>query len=277
MRRSIRLALFASATAASVAVAVPAMATSPTAALASRVGSTLHVAKGTTVNTRTSGNWFGYVQGTLEKKGHPKFTSITGTWAVPTATQHKSGESENSSSWIGIGGGCVNANCLVTDSTLIQTGTEQDVAANGHASYYAWYEIIPAPSLRTPLAVHPGDKIAASIKQTKPEVWSIYLHNLTTGAHWGTVLPYTSSYLTAEWVDETPLTTGGFAALPNLTPTHFDDATVNGVNANLIAAEKLFLTGNNGNVIGAPSAPQADHNGFGDCAWAASCAVPSNF
>jgi hypothetical protein len=90
-------------------------------------------------------------------------------------------------------------------------------------------------------------------------------------------VPYTSTYLTAEWVDETPLTTGLFAPLPNLTPTHFDDATVNGQNAHLLTAERLYLIGGSGQIIGAPSVPQTDGNGFGDCAWATTCAVPSNF
>jgi hypothetical protein len=237
----------------------------------------VHAVKSTTFHTRTSGNWFGYVQGTLEKKGHPRFNSIAGTWVVPTATQHVSGESENSSTWIGIGGGCVNANCLITDNSLIQTGTEQDVDASGNASYHSWWEIIPAPSISTPLVVHPGDKIRATIAEGAPNVWAINLRNLTTGATWHRTIPYSSTHLTAEWVDETPLTTGGFAALPNLTPTHFDDSLVNGANPHLTAAERLFLTGSSGNIIGTPSVPQGDGNGFGDCTWTTSCGVPGNF
>src|SRR5205085_4447141 len=91
-------------------------------------------------------NWFGYNQGTIEQSGK-LFNSITGNWKVPTVTQHVKGEDEFSSDWIGIGGGCVDASCDVGDSTLIQTGTEQDVAADGTSSYSAWWEIIPGPSL----------------------------------------------------------------------------------------------------------------------------------
>jgi hypothetical protein len=277
VRRSTCFVLLSAAAAATAALAVPATA-SPSAkpAAFSRTGSTIHVVRDANFNTRTSGNWFGYVQGTLEKPGRPMFKAITGTWVVPTATQHKRGESENSSTWIGIGGGCVNGNCLVTDNTLIQTGTEQDVAANGAASYHSWWEIIPAPSISTPLVVHAGNKIHASIVQTAPNVWNISLRNLSTGKSWSQTVPYTSTHLTAEWVDETPLTTGGFAALPNLSQTHFDDATVNGVNAHLTGAERLYLDTGSG-IIGAPSVPQSDGNGFGDCAWAKTCGVPSNF
>ncbi len=278
MRRSARLILVATAavSAGIAAVAVPATATPTATSTFSRVGSTIHVVKGSAFNTRTSGNWFGYVQGTLEKPGRPQFKAITGTWVVPTATQHKPGEFENSSTWIGIGGGCVNANCLITDNTLIQAGTEQDVDSSGNASYHSWWEIIPAPSISTPLVVHAGNKIHASITQTLPGLWKISLSNLSTGNSWSRTIPYSSTHLTAEWVDETPLTTGGFAALPNLTPTHFDDATVNGKNANLVAAERIYLTGGSG-IIGSPSVPQSDRNGFGDCTWTTSCGVPGNF
>jgi hypothetical protein len=277
VRRSTRLAIVAASAATAAVVASPASASSHSASAAAATGKTIQIAHGTTFNTRTSGNWFGYVQGTLEKPGKPQFRQIAGTWAVPKATRHTANQSENSSTWIGIGGGCVNANCSVTDSTLIQAGTEQDVSASGAASYHAWYELIPAPSLSTPLVVHAGDKIRCTITQTKPDVWNITLRNVTTGKSWSKVVPYTSTHLTAEWVDETPLTTAGFAALPNLTPTHFDDALVNNVNAHLVSAERIFLVNGNGGIYGTPSVPQSDGNGFGACAWATSCAVPGNF
>ena len=54
----------------------------------------------------TSSNWFGYNQGALEQGG-TLFNSISGDWTVPTVTQH--GQDENSSDWIGIGGGCVDS------------------------------------------------------------------------------------------------------------------------------------------------------------------------
>src|SRR5690348_14389576 len=97
-------------------------------------GQLLHLAPSLGLNTNQSNNWFGYNQGTLEQGGK-LFNSITGNWTVPTATQHTKGQAESSSDWIGIGGGCVDASCTVTDNTLIQTGTEQDVSSAGKASY----------------------------------------------------------------------------------------------------------------------------------------------
>src|SRR5438093_3952798 len=115
------------------------------------------------VGANKSNNWSGYNQGTIEQRGKT-FTSVSGTWRVPTATAHKAGENEYSSSWVGIGGGCVNADCSVTDGTLIQAGTEQDVNSKGRASYSAWWELIPAPSITiSGFPVRAGDVMFVSI------------------------------------------------------------------------------------------------------------------
>ena len=141
-RLSARLAVSVTAAVAAVAVG----AGSASAAGLTSHGQLLHLAKSAKVNANQSSNWFGYNQGTLEQ-GSKLFNSITGDWTVPAATQHTAGQAESSSDWIGIGGGCVDAGCTVTDNTLIQTGTEQDVDATGAPSYSAWWELVPAPSM----------------------------------------------------------------------------------------------------------------------------------
>src|SRR4051812_11310273 len=228
------------------------------------------------LNMTQSSNWSGYNKGVLET-GTP-VSSITGSWVVPAATQHTKGQDEFSSSWIGIGGGCLDTSCSATDSTLIQTGTEQDVAADGSASYSTWYELIPAPSISTPLAVKPGDLVSANIAETVPEVWSITLKNVTAGTSWSTTVPYPSSYATAEWIEETPLTFGtsgaGLSSLPNLGTVHFTGSTVNGANAALNPAEEMQLVDSNGNPIATPSAPSASKDAFNDCTWATTCGAP---
>src|SRR4051795_8769451 len=83
-------------------------------------GDVVHVVPGARANASKSSNWFGYNQGTLEQGG-TLFHSIAGDWTVPKATQHVRGRAEASSTWIGIGGGCVDAGCNVGDATLIQT------------------------------------------------------------------------------------------------------------------------------------------------------------
>ncbi len=250
-------------------------ATSASAALTSH-GQLLRLAPhGLKANTNSSSNWFGYNQGTLEQ-GSKLFNSITGDWTVPTATQHTAGQAESSSDWIGIGGGCVDSGCTTTDSTLIQTGTEQDVSSSGTASYSAWYELVPAPSLTISMTVAPGDHMHASLVESVPNsnVWTITLQDVTRGETFTTTVPYSSTHATAEWIEETPLeigTNAGFASLPNLSNPAWTSATVNGVSPGLKASEAMDLVDSNGNVIGAPSAPNSGANGFDECTWASTC------
>ncbi|MBV9293003.1 MAG: hypothetical protein JO222_11190, partial [Frankiales bacterium] len=161
MRTSVRLviATAAAATAATGGLAAPAGAGTPAVGSAGgHLASVVHA--GTRFAATQSSNWFGYSRGMLDKK--KRFTSIEGTWVVPTAHQHTRGDSgEASATWIGIGGGCLDSGCGTgtQDETLIQAGTEQDVAANGTASYNAWWEIIPEPETRIALPVRPGDTV----------------------------------------------------------------------------------------------------------------------
>ncbi len=230
------------------------------------------------VHTNTSTNWFGYNQGSLSTK--KLYHSIVGVWFVPTATQHQAGQAEHAADWIGIGGGCVNSSCTVTDSTLIQTGTEDDVSSGGTASYSAWWELIPAPSITIPsMIVHPGDEMGAEISETIPnsDVWNIHIVDVTQHESFTKQVPYTSSHDTAEWIEETPLIIGsGLAALPNLTDPNFDHGMVDGGNANLNASQEIDLINSSSQVIGAPSSPDSDLDGFGACAWATSCTAPAS-
>jgi hypothetical protein len=253
-----------------------AVATASASAALKSHGQLLHlVPHSLKANANSSSNWFGYNQGTLEQNGK-MFNSIAGDWTVPTATQHTAGQDESSSDWIGIGGGCIDAGCTATDSTLIQTGTEQDVSS-GTASYSAWWELVPAPSVTiSGMTVAPGDHMHASIAETVAgsNVWTITLQDVTRGESFSQTVPYSSTHATAEWIEETPLVIGtnaGFAALPNLTNPAWTSATVNGASAGLKASEEMDLIDSNGNVIGAPSAPNATANGFDECTWASTC------
>jgi len=256
------------------------LAASSASAALSAHGQLLRLAPHLRANTNQSSNWFGYNQGALEQ-GSKLFNSITGDWTVPTVSQHSSGQAEASSDWIGIGGGCIDAGCTATDSTLIQTGTEQDVDATGAASYSAWYELVPAPSLSISMTVAPGDHMHASIAEVigDSNLWTITLQDVTRGESYSTTVPYSSTHATAEWIEETPLeigTNAGFASLPNLTDPNFDLGTVNGAPAALKSSEQMDLIDSTGKVIGTPSAPDSDSDGFGACAWATGCSAPSS-
>ena len=235
-----------------------------------------------TLGANQSSNWSGYNQGSIER-GNKLFNAVAGAWTVPTATPHKPGEAEYSSSWIGIGGGCVDAQCMVTDTTLIQTGTEQDVDRSGHASYSAWYELIPAPAITiSGMTIHAGDKMSASIAEKVPNtnVWTIQLKDLTTGQSFSSTVPYASTHLTAEWITETPVVIDNngnvtIGPMPSLSPVRFSSASTNSKNAHLRGSEAIQLVDPNTNqVIATPSVPGGGGTGFNDCTYARSCPAP---
>jgi hypothetical protein len=232
------------------------------------------------VGANKSNNWSGYNQGTLEQGGK-LFHQISGTWVVPTATAHKAGEAEYSASWVGIGGGCVDANCTVTDATLIQAGTEQDVDSSGKASYSAWWEIIPAPSIAVSLGVSAGNTVKVNIAETTPGVWSIVIENVSTGKSWSMTTPYSSTYATAEWIEETPVVIDNsgnvtVGPMPKLSRVHFDGGLTNGSNATLKSSEEIQLVDFNGSPLATPSIPDPDTDGFNDCTYAATCPAPTS-
>lgn len=266
-----------------VALGLTGLAAGTTAGAVTGAGhGVIHVVRGigVGVNTNQSSNWSGYNIGAdyPQVAAGTLFTSISGEWTVPTATAHTAGQAEDSASWIGIGGGCVTDDCAVTDSTLIQAGTEQDVSASGQASYDAWWEIIPETETEVSLPVHAGDTVQVTIAQTSlPGDWSIVIDNLTTGQEFTTTTPYTSTEDTAEWIEETPLEIGtggtGVATMPNLSTVSFINASYNGINPKFQAVDEMQL--DNDNVIEAtPSAPGSALSSFNDCTWATSCAAP---
>ena len=157
------------------------------------------------LNANQSNNWFGYNQGSIEQNGK-FFNSISANWTVPTATQHTRGEPESSSDWIGIGGGCIDAGCNITDASgLIQTGTEQDVDATGAASYSAWWELVPAPSTTiNNMTVRPGDRMYAKVAEvvSSSNLWTITLQDVTRHESFTQTVPYPSSHATAEWIED---------------------------------------------------------------------------
>jgi hypothetical protein len=102
---------------------------------------------------QVSSNWAGYVAVPRHARG--KFSSVSGTWVVPTATC-SAGHEAYSAVWVGLGGYHEDA------EGLEQLGTEQDCNNKGLASYAAWFEILPASPDAIRINVHPGDTVSAS-------------------------------------------------------------------------------------------------------------------
>jgi Peptidase A4 family len=94
---------------------------------------------------------------------------------------------------------------------------EQDVDSTAAASYSAWWELVPAPSLTiSSMTVESGDHIHASISEVVPDsdVWTITLQDVTRGESFTQTAPYPFTHATADWIEVTPLEIGtdaGFA------------------------------------------------------------------
>ncbi len=133
-------------------------------------------------------NWSGYAAtgGT--------FTSVSGTWTVPTVSPDTVGMD---ATWIGIGG--------VESTDLIQAGT-QAIVESGQVTYSALWETLPDVAQPVPLLIQAGDQISVSIAQQDTNVWQININNLTNGQSWSKTVTYQSALSSAEWIEEAPST-----------------------------------------------------------------------
>lgn len=169
-----------------------------------------------------SSNWAGYVAtgpGSTAMVASPSmaYSDVTGQWVEPTATC--SGVPTSVAVWVGLGGYSVNS------TKLEQAGTSADCSANGTASYYAWYELVPADSVNIDLKIFPGDVIASSVVINGSEVLvqitdrtrrTRFTRHLTMNA------PDVSS---AEWIAEAPAECMGSNACQQFALTDFDSVT----------------------------------------------------
>ncbi len=162
--------------------------------------------------TYSSSNWSGY----LSTGG--KFTSVSGSWTIPTVIG-EAGVESGDGAWVGIGG--------VTTSDLIQVGTLQIIHTDGSVMYGAFYEILPAAATLINMPVSPGDVMSAYINETSQSQWIVTINNLTKGTTFTKNLSYASTYSSAEWVEEAPTNGQG-----NIMPlNNFGTVTFNGCKA----------------------------------------------
>jgi hypothetical protein len=144
-------------------------------------------------DTSPSGNWAGYA---VHRSGE-SFRQVAGTWREPTVTCHR-GEQTFSSYWVGLGGFSTTARALE------QTGTEVDCTSAGQVRAFAWFELVPAASVRVPLKVPPGDLIQGAVAVTGRQV-HVSLRDLSRHTTFSRVLNARVLDLTsAEWIVEAP-------------------------------------------------------------------------
>jgi len=182
-----------------------------------------------------SQNWAGYVVGGSDSS--TQFSNVSGSWVQPTSTC-SSGQ-DYAAFWVGIGGSGQSSSSFGQSSlgdggstSLEQIGTQGDCTGNG-TEYYAWYELVPAAPVQLNLAIHPGDRISASVGVNGSNI-AFSLTDKTTGQSFTKTLqasnPDTSS---AEWIAEAPSQCDGSG---NCTPLPLSDfGTVDFTNATATA------------------------------------------
>jgi hypothetical protein len=145
-----------------------------------------------------SPNWSGYVA--TGPAGSPvSYTSVTGTWVVPTATCAGRDAGSFSTVWVGLGG--------YMSKNQEQVGTDTNCDAKAKPTYYAWFEIQPWIAYQVPAAdkVLPGDTMTGLVKILSATSIELQIQDQTSGWIYSrdiTVIAPVNP--TAEWIVEAP-------------------------------------------------------------------------
>ena len=194
------------------AAVAAALAATVKPALGGLVHSTRAVA--VTAPSTPSSNWSGYAV-TSPTATAVSYTSVTGTWTVPTANCTPADAGASSAVWVGLGG------YSETSQELEQTGTSADCDQAGHASYYIWYELVPADSVNLKVKIMPGDVIASSVVVNGTDVL-VQVNDRTRHVIFTRHLSMASPDLSsAEWIAEAPSQCSDSGYCPQLSLTRF--------------------------------------------------------
>ncbi len=143
-----------------------------------------------------SANWAGYAV----TASQTTYSSATATWVEPTVTCGADDAGAAAAFWVGLGGYNLNSQALE------QAGTASDCSsATGEPSYYAWYELVPNPSVTVKLKVDPGDLMTTSVNVLAGDTVELQIKDRTRHTTFTTKLPFSNPDLSsAEWIAEAP-------------------------------------------------------------------------
>lgn len=157
-------------------------------------------ARAATADTpEVSSNWSGYAAISSDPDAPAEFSDVTATWKVPKSTCTTSRIS-SAAFWVGLGG------YDASSTSLEQLGTGADCDGSSKVpTYYAWWELVPAASVRIPMTVKPGDAITAAVL-VQGQTIKFSLKNLTRHTRFSKVLTAGQGLDTssAEWIAEAP-------------------------------------------------------------------------
>lgn len=196
----------------------------------------------------SSSNWSGYVA------SGGTYTSVSGTWIVPTVGSTTTGAD---ATWVGIGG--------VSGTDLIQAGTQATVSG-GSVSYDAWIEMLPQSSRTISLDVAPGDSVTVSITEQTNGQWLIAMTNNTTKSSYQRTVTYASSRSSAEWIQEAPSSGRGIIPLDDFGAVRFTDGSAvrdgKTLGLSALGATPVAMINRAGQAIAQPSMLGADGSSF---------------
>jgi hypothetical protein len=87
---------------------------------------------------------------------------------------------------------------------LEQIGTDADCSSSGHASYYSWFELLPAAAISIPIRIQPGDQVTASATVAGHHA-TLRVRDLTSGARFSVTRRAASiDVSSADWIVEAP-------------------------------------------------------------------------
>ncbi len=207
----------------------------------------------------TSENWAGYAVATrLTAPSSGVVSDVKGMWTVPDVARSGSANTY-SAIWVGIDG--------YSDSTVEQTGTEQDLTPNGPV-YYAWFEMYPKFGYRIlNFPVEPGDTMAAEVRYVGNNRFTLTIANLTRHVSYSTTQRHKAKRQSAEWIVEAPYS-GGTLPLADFGKVSLTacTATLNGYTGTIGDAswqhDPIVMSDPNDGVKAQPSVLSADGASF---------------
>ncbi len=146
------------------------------------------------VTQQDDSNWAGYVVASSATT-NTSFSAVSGSWTQPAA-DCSVGSPSDSAFWVGLGG--------YSGDSLEQTGTAADCSATGQASYYVWYELVPAAQVQVNMTVQPGDRLSAHVAVSGDTV-TVSISDSTRHTSFSKQLQMSDPNLSsAEWIAEAP-------------------------------------------------------------------------
>ena len=187
------------------------------------------------VSNVASTNWSGY-----SAEG-ASFTSVSASWTEPSVI---CGSDPNSYAafWVGLDG--------YANDTVEQTGTDSDCDGTT-PTYYAWYEMYPAPRVEFSKPEAPGDNMKASVTKSGT-TFTMTIEDVTRG--WTKTVVKSSANAkgaSAEVITEA-LSSTTVLPLADFGKVHYTDATIDGSSLSAVGAIPLTME-KNGHIDSATS------------------------